>query len=77
MNKYLLTHVATEIGHGVKIERYVDTQGRKGCLVIHTSTWGDGSVHENFYKPQNLDRDEPIRTRALALKILSQEMSKN
>lgn len=70
-----LTHTATETGHGINVERYVDAHGAKGCLVVITSTWGDGSVHEEFYKPNNQDRADPIRTRELALKVLAGQTS--
>ena len=40
---------ASEVGHGVTTERYTAKNGKRVVILVSTSTWGDGSVHDDHF----------------------------
>ena len=62
---------AKEVGHGVTVERYAATNGNRVVVLVSTSTWADGSVHEDHYTILGADgiRSGIIYNRGAAMEI--------
>jgi len=46
---------ATEVGHGATTERYTDKNGKRVVILVSTSTWGDGSIHDDHFRVLDMD----------------------
>ena len=46
---------ASEVGHGVTTERYAAKNGKTVAVVVSTSTWGDGSIHDDHFTVLDMD----------------------
>lgn len=62
---------ACEVGHGVTTERYSDKSGKRVVVLVSTSTWGDGSIHDDHFTVLDMDgnRSGIIYSRDAAMKI--------
>lgn len=46
---------AKDVGHGVTTERYTAKNGKRVVIQVSTSTWGDGSIHDNHFSVLDMD----------------------
>ena len=62
---------AKEVGHGVTTERYTAKNGKRVVILVSTSTWGDGSEHDDHFTilDMNGNRSGIIYDRDFAMKI--------
>ena len=67
----MITLAAKEIGHGVTTERYTAKNGKRVVVLVSTSAWGDGSIHDDHFTVLDMDgnRSGIIYDRSAAMKI--------
>lgn len=63
--------VSKFVGHGVTTERYASAKSATVALIVSTSTWGDGSTHDDHFVVLDCDgnRSGIFYSREAAMKL--------